>query len=87
MHKQISGAAVTLVEDAPETTDGVVRIAGSPEQADKAQSLLQGFILSSASLSIFLIHRSSTLPLLLCTIHILVTAKFYIYLLIPFAFL
>lgn len=48
--KQISGATVNLVEDTPDTTDGVVKISGSPEQADKAQSLLQGFILSSASL-------------------------------------
>lgn len=52
--KQISGATVTLVEDTPDTTDGVVKISGSPEQSEKAQSLLQGFILSSASLSLSL---------------------------------
>ncbi|KAJ1690765.1 hypothetical protein LUZ63_014920 [Rhynchospora breviuscula] len=43
---QISGATVTLDEETPDATDGVVQISGTPEQADKAQSLLQGFILS-----------------------------------------
>ncbi|KFK26904.1 hypothetical protein AALP_AA8G308600 [Arabis alpina] len=41
-----SGASVTLVEDGPEETQNVIRISGTPEQAERAQSLLQGFILS-----------------------------------------
>ncbi|KAJ4875719.1 RNA-binding KH domain-containing protein [Raphanus sativus] len=41
-----SGASVTLVEDRPEETQNVIRISGTPEQAGRAQSLLQGFILS-----------------------------------------
>ncbi|KAJ3692191.1 hypothetical protein LUZ60_012541 [Juncus effusus] len=43
---ELSGATVSLVEEINETLERVVRISGSPEQADKAQSLLQGFILS-----------------------------------------
>ncbi|KAG8094473.1 hypothetical protein GUJ93_ZPchr0012g20832 [Zizania palustris] len=43
---EMSGATVTLVDDRPEVAEKVVRISGTPEQADKAQSLLQGFILS-----------------------------------------
>jgi poly(rC)-binding protein 2/3/4 len=46
----MSGASVTLAEDRPGAMEKVVRISGTPEQADKAQSLLQGFILSSESL-------------------------------------
>lgn len=45
--EQLSGATVTLVEDKPEETEKVIRISGTPEQAERAQSLLQGFILSS----------------------------------------
>ncbi|KAG2299195.1 hypothetical protein Bca4012_010760 [Brassica carinata] len=41
-----SGASVTLLEDRPEETQNVIRISGTPEQAERAQSLLQGFILS-----------------------------------------
>nr|VDD21754.1 unnamed protein product [Brassica oleracea] len=41
-----SGASVTLVEDRPGETQNVIRISGTPEQAERAQSLLQGFILS-----------------------------------------
>ncbi|ESQ43203.1 hypothetical protein EUTSA_v10012933mg [Eutrema salsugineum] len=41
-----SGASVTLVEDRPEETQNIIRISGTPEQAERAQSLLQGFILS-----------------------------------------
>ncbi|KAL1206697.1 RNA-binding KH domain-containing protein RCF3 [Cardamine amara subsp. amara] len=41
-----SGASVTLVEDGPEETQNIIRISGTPEQAERAQSLLQGFILS-----------------------------------------
>ncbi|KAK1326413.1 KH domain-containing protein [Acorus calamus] len=44
---EISGATVSLVEDKPEQTEKVVQITGSPERAEKAQSLLQGFILST----------------------------------------
>ncbi|KQK18312.2 RNA-binding KH domain-containing protein RCF3 isoform X2 [Brachypodium distachyon] len=43
---EMSGASVTLGEDRPGVMEKVVRISGTPEQADKAQSLLQGFILS-----------------------------------------
>ncbi|KAK3129800.1 hypothetical protein QOZ80_6BG0484890 [Eleusine coracana subsp. coracana] len=43
---EMSGASVTLAEDRPDALEKVVRISGTPEQADKAQSLLQGFILS-----------------------------------------
>uniref|UniRef100_A0A0D9WQD5 K Homology domain-containing protein n=1 Tax=Leersia perrieri TaxID=77586 RepID=A0A0D9WQD5_9ORYZ len=43
---EMSGATVTLADDRPEVMEKVVRISGTPEQADKAQSLLQGFILS-----------------------------------------
>ncbi|CAO2838596.1 unnamed protein product [Amaranthus hypochondriacus] len=42
---ELSGANVTLVDDGPET-EKVIRIRGTPEQAEKAQSLLQGFFLS-----------------------------------------
>lgn len=45
--EQLSGANVTLVEDKPEETQKIIRISGTPEQAERAQSLLQGFILSS----------------------------------------
>uniref|UniRef100_A0A0A9EJR0 K Homology domain-containing protein n=1 Tax=Arundo donax TaxID=35708 RepID=A0A0A9EJR0_ARUDO len=43
---EMSGATVTLADDRPDAIEKVVRISGTPEQADKAQSLLQGFILS-----------------------------------------
>lgn len=48
--KQLSGANVTLLEDRPDVTEKVIQISGTPEQAERAQSLLQGFILSSNSL-------------------------------------
>ncbi|CAN6709344.1 unnamed protein product [Malus baccata var. baccata] len=44
---ELSGASVTLVEDRPEETQKIIRISGTPEQAERAQSLLQGFILST----------------------------------------
>ncbi|MQL89891.1 hypothetical protein Taro_022480 [Colocasia esculenta] len=44
---EMSGAKVTLIEDRPELTEKVVQICGSAEQAERAQSLLQGFILST----------------------------------------
>ncbi|XP_058100519.1 RNA-binding KH domain-containing protein RCF3 isoform X2 [Magnolia sinica] len=44
---EMSGATVSLMEDRPELTEKVVQISGSPEQAERAQSLLQGFILST----------------------------------------
>lgn len=43
---ELSGANVTLVEDDPEVTEKVIRISGTPEQVERAQSLLQGFLLS-----------------------------------------
>lgn len=53
--KQLSGATVKLIENESEATDNIVRISGTPEQAERAQSLLQGFILSSKHLSLLLI--------------------------------
>ncbi|KAG1330455.1 RNA-binding KH domain-containing protein RCF3 [Cocos nucifera] len=44
---EMSGATVTLTEDRPEFSEKVVQISGSPEQAERAQSLLQGFVLSN----------------------------------------
>ncbi|OVA08246.1 K Homology domain [Macleaya cordata] len=43
---ELSGASVKLAEDTPET-EKVIQISGTPEQAERAQSLLQGFILST----------------------------------------
>ncbi|KAI4337987.1 hypothetical protein L6164_016345 [Bauhinia variegata] len=44
---ELSGANVTLVEDRPDATQKIIQISGTPEQAERAQSLLQGFILST----------------------------------------
>lgn len=44
---ELSGANVTLVEDKNEVTQKTIQISGTPEQAERAQSLLQGFILST----------------------------------------
>ncbi|XP_061375674.1 RNA-binding KH domain-containing protein RCF3 [Gastrolobium bilobum] len=44
---ELSGANVTLVEDRPDVTPKIIQISGTPEQAERAQSLLQGFILST----------------------------------------
>ncbi|RDX87798.1 RNA-binding KH domain-containing protein RCF3, partial [Mucuna pruriens] len=44
---ELSGANVTLVEDRPDETQKIIQISGTPEQAERAQSLLQGFILST----------------------------------------
>lgn len=44
---ELSGANVKLIEDRPEITDKIIQISGTPEQAERAQSLLQGFILST----------------------------------------
>ncbi|KAL9237431.1 hypothetical protein vseg_011980 [Gypsophila vaccaria] len=43
---QLSGAKVTLIEDETDLAEKFIRISGNPEQAEKAQSLLQGFFLS-----------------------------------------
>ncbi|XP_021763807.1 RNA-binding KH domain-containing protein RCF3-like [Chenopodium quinoa] len=43
---ELSGANVSLINDEPELTEKVIRIRGTPEQAERAQSLLQGFFLS-----------------------------------------
>lgn len=46
-----------LLEDKPEaTTQKVIQISGTPEQAERAQSLLQGFILSSKALFCSIAH-------------------------------
>ncbi|XP_031256889.1 RNA-binding KH domain-containing protein RCF3 [Pistacia vera] len=47
LFSELSGATVTLVEDRPEVTQKIIQISGTPEQAERAQSLLQGFILST----------------------------------------
>lgn len=39
-----------MIEEGEGATDNVIQISGTPEQAERAQSLLQGFILSSNSL-------------------------------------
>ncbi|KAL1553127.1 RNA-binding KH domain-containing protein RCF3-like [Salvia divinorum] len=44
---ELSGATVKLVDNGPEATEKVIQISGTPEQAERAQSLLQGFILST----------------------------------------
>lgn len=44
---ELSGANVKLVEDGPDATERIIHISGTPEQAERAQSLLQGFILST----------------------------------------
>ncbi|KAG6412771.1 hypothetical protein SASPL_125458 [Salvia splendens] len=44
---ELSGATVKLVDNGPEAAEKVIQISGTPEQAERAQSLLQGFILSS----------------------------------------
>lgn len=61
--KQMSGATVTLVEDRPEQPKRVIKISGSPEQAERAQSLLEGFILSSKSLLKFLFSQFTRFPI------------------------
>ncbi|XP_071721664.1 RNA-binding KH domain-containing protein RCF3-like [Rutidosis leptorrhynchoides] len=43
---ELSGADVTLMHDKQDSTRKTIQIAGSREQAERAQSLLQGFILS-----------------------------------------
>lgn len=54
----MSGATVTLADDRPDVLEKVVQISGTPEQTEKAKSLLQGFILSSEFLSLsFLCHQ------------------------------
>ncbi|KAE8708601.1 hypothetical protein F3Y22_tig00110338pilonHSYRG00225 [Hibiscus syriacus] len=44
---ELSGANVTLVEDRPNETQKIIQISGTPEQSERAQSLLEGFILST----------------------------------------
>ncbi|KAE9608855.1 putative K domain-containing protein [Lupinus albus] len=44
---ELSGANVTLVEDRPDVTEKIIQLSGTPEQTERAQSLLQGFILST----------------------------------------
>lgn len=47
MISELSRANVTLVEDRPELTQKIIQISGAPEQVERAQSLIQGFILST----------------------------------------
>ncbi|KAL6509241.1 hypothetical protein OROGR_022551 [Orobanche gracilis] len=44
---ELSGASVKLIDDRAEVTEKIIQISGTPEQAERAQSLLQGFILST----------------------------------------
>ncbi|KAK4793412.1 hypothetical protein SAY86_023847 [Trapa natans] len=44
---KLAGANVTLLEDRPDVAEKIIQISGTPEQAERAQSLLQGFILST----------------------------------------
>ncbi|XP_017242882.1 RNA-binding KH domain-containing protein RCF3-like isoform X1 [Daucus carota subsp. sativus] len=44
---ELSGAKIKLIEEGEGATDNVIQISGTPEQAERAQSLLQGFILST----------------------------------------
>ncbi|KAL5075503.1 hypothetical protein RYX36_014487 [Vicia faba] len=44
---ELSGASVTLIEDRPDEKENIIQLSGTPEQAERAQSLLQGFILST----------------------------------------
>ncbi|XP_071732177.1 RNA-binding KH domain-containing protein RCF3-like [Rutidosis leptorrhynchoides] len=44
---QLSGANVKLVDTSSEATEHIIQISGTQEQAERAQSLLQGFILST----------------------------------------
>lgn len=63
----MSGATVSLLEDGSEQTDKVVKISGTPDQAERAQSLLQGFILSSElslSLSLYVLVLVGSILLL-----------------------
>lgn len=43
---ELSGTNVKLIEDRPEETEKMIQISGTPEQIERARSLLQGFILS-----------------------------------------
>ncbi|MBA0669617.1 hypothetical protein Goklo_025490 [Gossypium klotzschianum] len=56
---ELSGANVTLVEDRPSETQKIIQISGTLEQSERAQSLLQGFILSSKPLFISMSAISS----------------------------
>ncbi|KAK8658364.1 hypothetical protein V6N13_036572 [Hibiscus sabdariffa] len=62
---ELSGANVTLVEDRPNETQKIIQIYGTPEQSERAQSLLQGFILSNKSLFMNDSHKKMNLELLL----------------------
>ncbi|KAL8538030.1 hypothetical protein ACS0TY_000115 [Phlomoides rotata] len=44
---ELSGAAVKLIDGGPDSTEKIIQLSGTPEQAERAQSLLQGFILST----------------------------------------
>ncbi|KAL5736926.1 hypothetical protein ACOSQ2_031714 [Xanthoceras sorbifolium] len=45
LFSELSGATVTLVE--PDAAQKIIQISGTPEQSERAQSLLQGFLLST----------------------------------------
>ena len=55
--EQMSGAKLILIEGRTEQPGKIVQISGSSEQAERAQSLLQGFILSSEFFSCIFILR------------------------------
>ncbi|KAL8463976.1 hypothetical protein ACS0TY_033786 [Phlomoides rotata] len=43
---ELSGLAVKLIDGGLDSTEKIIQLSGTPEQAERAQSLLQGFILS-----------------------------------------
>ncbi|KAH7845929.1 hypothetical protein Vadar_007618 [Vaccinium darrowii] len=45
--------SLKLIEDTPETTEKTIQISGTPDQAEKAQILLQGFLLSISDLGFY----------------------------------
>ncbi|KAH9724178.1 RNA-binding KH domain-containing protein RCF3 [Citrus sinensis] len=52
---EMSGASVSLVEGQPEGTQKIIQISGTPEQVERAQSVLQGFILSNSTIGTFIV--------------------------------
>ncbi|XP_050237815.1 RNA-binding KH domain-containing protein RCF3 isoform X2 [Mercurialis annua] len=44
---ELSGASIRILEDSPDMTEKIIQISGTPDQVERAQSLLQGFILST----------------------------------------
>lgn len=47
--REISEAKITMTEPRPEATETVIKISGTPEQTNAAQSLIQAFVLSETA--------------------------------------